>query len=169
MHAVAHALQGREIGLGLVGRVCREMQRNFFHPPVTYGGPPCPNIVEGPASLLAALSILCPIFVRVVSAACDQNVGVDVHQRAYPPWSQGRRDIRAGGKWPVTLDVLKNRKDNLHILVQGNREIARMQDRKELTGLGYTCMYGLSRSKFRHGLFDLVERAAISCKFSKRT
>lgn len=32
-----------------------------------------------------ALSVLCPIFVGVVSASCDQNVGVDVHQRAYPP------------------------------------------------------------------------------------
>jgi hypothetical protein len=37
MRAVAHALQGREIGPGLVGRTCREMQRNFFHPPATHG------------------------------------------------------------------------------------------------------------------------------------
>jgi hypothetical protein len=37
MHAVAHPLQGREIGPGLVGRTFREMQRHFFHPPATSG------------------------------------------------------------------------------------------------------------------------------------
>jgi hypothetical protein len=33
MSAVAHALEGREIGVGAVARVCRELQRYYFHPP----------------------------------------------------------------------------------------------------------------------------------------
>ena len=114
-----------------------------------------------------AFSVLRPIFVGVVSASCDQNVSVDVHQRAYPPWSQAGRDARTSANFVVTLDVRKDRKDDLHILVQGSRKIARMQDREELTGFGYTFMYGLGCSELRHGLFDLVERAAIACEFSK--
>ena len=31
--AVAHALQGREIGVGAVARVCRELQKHYFNPP----------------------------------------------------------------------------------------------------------------------------------------
>jgi hypothetical protein len=33
LHAVASALQGREVGPGSVHRVCRELQREFFAPP----------------------------------------------------------------------------------------------------------------------------------------
>jgi hypothetical protein len=34
LHAVAHELSGRaEIGPGVVHRVCRELQRQFFAPP----------------------------------------------------------------------------------------------------------------------------------------
>jgi hypothetical protein len=31
--SVANALQGREIGPRIVARACRELQREFFHPP----------------------------------------------------------------------------------------------------------------------------------------
>jgi hypothetical protein len=34
LHAVAHELSGRaEVGPGVVHRVCRELQRQFFSPP----------------------------------------------------------------------------------------------------------------------------------------
>jgi hypothetical protein len=33
LHAVASALQGQEIGSGLVARTCAELQREFFNPP----------------------------------------------------------------------------------------------------------------------------------------
>jgi hypothetical protein len=33
LHAVASALQGQEIGPGLVARTCAELQRQFFDPP----------------------------------------------------------------------------------------------------------------------------------------
>jgi hypothetical protein len=34
LEAVARALHGRELGDGLVARVCAELQREFFDPPV---------------------------------------------------------------------------------------------------------------------------------------
>ena len=37
LHAVARALQGREIGPGLVARTCAELQRQFFDPPNLQG------------------------------------------------------------------------------------------------------------------------------------
>ena len=37
LSAVANALQGREIGPGLVARTCREVQRHFHFPPADRG------------------------------------------------------------------------------------------------------------------------------------
>jgi hypothetical protein len=39
LRAVAHELAGRELGDGVVGRVCAELQKRFWRPPVLDGKP----------------------------------------------------------------------------------------------------------------------------------
>jgi hypothetical protein len=40
LRAVAHELAGRELGDGIVGRVCAELQKRFWRPPELDGKPP---------------------------------------------------------------------------------------------------------------------------------
>ena len=39
LRAVAHELAGRELGDGIVGRVCAELQKRFWRPPEIDGKP----------------------------------------------------------------------------------------------------------------------------------
>jgi hypothetical protein len=40
LEAIAEALRGRELGDGLVGRTCAELQKKFFDPPIIEKVPP---------------------------------------------------------------------------------------------------------------------------------